>query len=187
MSKTLCVCGKFHTDEEYTNFAREFHRFKGPPIVCDYPGCDQKQCVEERNRHMAVLNSQDKRPSANINYQLTCGCTLRERVEYYHSTTKRKFKTLLRRGYEREENQSPNITCKQFVNIIPVEYCKEHWPGEKQDFGPDAGNFTNSGGQFSKPFQDNLLLGLFRTLDGYEFTAEQANLIIQKVLYRVRP
>jgi hypothetical protein len=65
--------------------------------------------------------------STVIRTKLICGCILAERVEFYQSDIKRKTKTLLRRIYNREENQSPFITGKNFITIEADALCKDHY------------------------------------------------------------
>lgn len=98
MTSTLCVCGKFHTEEEFAVFEKE-----------------------------RIMNQTEKKPSTTLDICLTCGCILRERFEYYKSSIPRNNKTLLRRVYGKEENQSPAITGKTFTNLIANEGCTKHW------------------------------------------------------------
>lgn len=67
--------------------------------------------------------------STYIKYKLECGCSLRQRVDYHNSNTKRVHKTVISRIYMKNENQPMNNTHCEYLQINAVPTCKEHWPG----------------------------------------------------------
>lgn len=113
------------------------------------------------------MNPKNEPKSTYLRYVLACGCTLKQRVDYRNSATKRLKKTVISRIYNRNENQPANNLGAEYLEIIAAPKCREHYP------------------EIEKP-KNKSIKNLMVAVASYELTKEQAEFVKQAVDSRVR-